>query len=556
MMTVLATRKERSLGTSKGPAKGNLPLRSLLALSVPALLLSMALLLAFLNKAFTIDDPTFLIEARHALFDPFHPSAADMVFAGERARISAGMVSGPIMAWLLVPVLLCGGQEWVAHLIQAALLSLGIVASVALAWRLWGDRRQACLAALFLATTPVVLGMAGTAMPDVAAMSFGVLAMERLRAYLDERRWHQGIAATAALLVAVLSRPHSILLGVCALLWILPAPKIGLKSALRQASFSLVRTAWPLLLFIPLFLIMNYLTRDPLAGHSIANTTLARIEFGPLRSNLVSFLAAYVLVLPLGLGWLVLRWKRLCDLRWLWPKAVLAIGLTVFFEPWPVLWWLLPVVLLGTSALFDVVTTALCRRQRDWLVLVAWLFVALPTAVYAHLPAKYLLPAAPALAMILAAAVCAEPRPLARRLLKLIMLGGLLLGGLILQADARQAGAGRQIAQQVIRPLVAKGEKVWADGAWGYVWYAMEAGAQIVARTPPVPQPGDIVVRGTLAGDKSRYPRHQVLWRFEPAKPGGLVMGQGAGFFSNGFGFLPWTWGRDELTQLEVLRIQ
>jgi hypothetical protein len=32
-------------------------------------------------------------------------------------------------------------------------------------------------------------------------------------------------------------------------------------------------------------------------------------------------------------------------------------------------------------------------------------------------------------------------------------------------------------------------------------------------------------------------------------------MGKGAGFYSNGWGYLPWTWRRGELARFEVWRV-
>src|SRR5262245_41514216 len=96
----------------------------------PGLILSAALVLPFLGKAHTIDDVTFLLQAKHALHDPWHPTAFDMVADGHRIRLSSQLVTGPLMAWLLVPCASLGGTEWAAHLLQWLLVGVSIVCTV------------------------------------------------------------------------------------------------------------------------------------------------------------------------------------------------------------------------------------------------------------------------------------------------------------------------------------------------------------------------------------------------------------------------------------------
>jgi len=52
--------------------------RSVFLCSLPALILSAACLLPYLNKAFTIDDPVFLLQAQQMRKQPLHPMALDI----------------------------------------------------------------------------------------------------------------------------------------------------------------------------------------------------------------------------------------------------------------------------------------------------------------------------------------------------------------------------------------------------------------------------------------------------------------------------------------------
>jgi hypothetical protein len=55
--------------------------RSVFRCSLPALILSAACLLPYLNKAFLIDDPLFLLQAQQIRKTPLHPLALDICWA-------------------------------------------------------------------------------------------------------------------------------------------------------------------------------------------------------------------------------------------------------------------------------------------------------------------------------------------------------------------------------------------------------------------------------------------------------------------------------------------
>jgi hypothetical protein len=107
---------------------------------------------------------------------------------------------------------------------------------------------------------------------------------------------------------------------------------------------------------------------------------------------------------------------------------------------------------------------------------------------------------------------------------------------------------------------------VWFAGHWGFQWYAERAGGRPVALTPPHPVAGDLLVvsrnsepgGNVLAMLARRYPRRTHLARVEDRAPGGRVMskGTGAGFFSQGWGYLPWAWGDDVLDEFDLWRIE
>src|SRR5439155_14819292 len=153
------------------------------------MLLAAVLLLPFLNKPFTIDDPLFLRAAAHALADPLHPADFEQVWnAGERRKLSEIWLGGTLPAYVLAPVAALGSREWVAHLYQWLILCAFLLACVGVARRMGCDRRQANIVALLVGSNPVTLGMSATCMPDLMAATFGVFGIDRVLLFREERR--------------------------------------------------------------------------------------------------------------------------------------------------------------------------------------------------------------------------------------------------------------------------------------------------------------------------------------------------------------------------------
>ena len=460
-----------------------LPLTRSSRLPWAALALAAVVLLPFLGKAYTIDDPVFLREAQNVLRDPLHPSAFRMVWASARnLRASEFLPGGPVAPYLLVPLALAGWQAWAGHLLMLLYLAVAIVATSALAGRFglspWA--RQA--AAVLTASAPVALGMAGTVMPDIPAMMFVALGMERFIAWTQEHRWRAGIPAAFLLALAVLLRINLLVLLAIAGYYALR------QSWVRRRDW---HTVVPIALAGALALAGLIATRDPdAAGGSFVGAVGHQLGFDFSGRHAVALLIAYLTTTPL-LAALLTR-------RALQPNALLWV----------------------------------------------WLLVPVPVIAYVQIAPKYLLPALPAAAILAAHGL--DRLPSRTAILTLLAGAGATLGFLILRADARMAGMGRAAAAQLIRPRVEAGERVWFAGYWGFHWYAQEAGAVPLTVHPPYPEGGDVVVSSSLdrpVGLLPLVPR-TLIETFGSADPSGQVMSRHAGFYSDLWGLLPWWWER------------
>ena len=228
--------------------------------AMPAFLLSALVLIPFLNKAFTIDDPVFLFEARHALEDPLHPTAFVMTWAEMPERVSRMVPTGPVMAWLLVPTVLANGAEWLALATQLTMLWLAVLATVSLARRFGLPQQWQTASGLIVVAMPAVLGMAGTAMRDVPAMALGIAGIERLMTWGQDRRISQALIAAVLFGLAPLTRTHQVLLlGVGGILLLGPT---FLFKVLRDRN----ATFLPLVAALLIILAVSFTTSDPHPG--------------------------------------------------------------------------------------------------------------------------------------------------------------------------------------------------------------------------------------------------------------------------------------------------
>jgi hypothetical protein len=111
--------------------------RTLLGRALPGLVLAALLLLPFVGKPFTIDDPLFLLQAQEMIRHPLRSGTHEVVWNHDYPeRFSTIQPSGPVMALLLVPAMLHGGSEPLGHAVVLALLWVALLATVSLAGRL------------------------------------------------------------------------------------------------------------------------------------------------------------------------------------------------------------------------------------------------------------------------------------------------------------------------------------------------------------------------------------------------------------------------------------
>jgi hypothetical protein len=448
------------------------------------------------------------------------------------------------MGYALVPTVLGGAREWIAHVTQLVFVWIAIVAMASLVLRFGWTRGYATAGALLLVAIPPFLPMASTAMPDILAATVGLVAMERLAVWKAEGKWRQGVAAAVALGFAGFARPHLALLLPLGAFFLL-------ENANRREILTLIRQRlwlWtPVLAGALLLSAIIVATRERsvmLDPPSIA-TGLEHI-----RHNLASYLMYFAFPLPLAACWVANRWKS-------GPRR-LAVALSAAVACWILRSTSTCLALVGLCVLADLLFEAWQKRDHEGLFLSLWLLIPLPIVYYAHLPIKYVLPCIPALILIcFRLSVPFSPR-IVRSAGIFLIVAGIGYSLLILRSDAEFANFGRDALDRLIRPQVAAGKKVWFGGQFSAYWYAPLAGAALSVPGGPQPQPGDLFVVGLYEGQATtlrRSPHRTLVESVSHTYRFGRTMGGGMGLYSNQVGDWLWGFGNSGWDRYELWRI-
>jgi hypothetical protein len=532
------------------------PLRpNVLVLALPGIVLALVCLVPFLNKAYTIDDPLFLLEARQILKTPLQPISYGLCWMTNETCVAHAGDLGPgsaqaLMGYLLVPVIMAGGAEWIAHLLQMALVCLIVFEMVRIALRLGFSNVQSAVAGLLLVAIPPFLSMASTAMPDILALALGLTGMERLLAWKYEQRWHQAVTAGVALGLAPYARPHFAMFLPLGALWLFD--ELDTREAVAQ--FRRQPRLWaPILIAIGILVAVNLLTRDWGPTFEARNLEI-RPEKIPL--NLSAYLVYLCFPIPFTAVWLAVYWRKMLMPIAFLAGAFLAIS-WILTSPWSLIrGWPIAAVLYGLVALVDTIDR---RTGHVGTLLSLWVLIPLPAIAYFHFPLKFMLAASPAIALIIIQTLAKLPPFTVSVVYGALVLGYAGFSCLLLEADADFAEYGRRAAAELIAPHVAVGEKVWYGGEWGFYWYAQEAGATVSKPSERGPNPGDLLAVGLMEGGGAtlnRFPHRELVDSRKYDSPHGRTMGFGAGLYSNSYGIVPWTWKPSAENVYELWRIQ
>jgi len=536
MKSIVAT----DLAVPETPSKG-----TVLACALPALLLAAVCLLPYLNKAFLIDDPHFLMMAAQIVKHPTHPMDFTICWnLSPDCTKTFPVLGNTLMGYALVPTVVSGNREWVAHLTQLVLAWIAILAMTSLTFRLGWNRQHAIVGALLLVVIVPFLPMASTAMPDILSTMLAVVGMERLAAWKTEQKWSQGAVAAIALGLGGFARSHLALL--------LPVAAFYLFDNARLMEFpgQFRRRFWlwaPVLGGCAVLAAVILITREP--SELAATPPPSFTGFSNVRPNLMAYLLYLVFPFPLGISWLVNRLKRR-KLRAVTIGAIVA-GLAWFMDDRRVLFF----AVIGLVMLIDLIYEEWVKGEHTGIFLIGWLLIPLPIVYYLHLPAKYLLPCLPAVIFLCFRLM----EGFSVRFLRAAAIGFIVASTgyslVILHADGEAAEYGRDAMYRLIQPHVSAGEKVWFGCQFSAYWYAPLDGATLTFPGGPQPKPGDLVVVGRDNWTLFRFPHRTFLEDVPQKESFGRTQGRGAGLYTNRSGYWMWVLGPGPADDYQLWRI-
>jgi hypothetical protein len=428
--------------------------------------LVLLLRLPFLYQAIQGDDVYYLAGAQHAQIDPLHPNHARYVFQGKVVEMQ-GHPHPPLDAWTLAGLLAVFGDvhEVPFHAAYIVFSAIAALAMYSLALRFTS---QPVLATLLFLATPAFVVNGSSLESDLPLLAFWMASAALFVRAADKRSPAPLAAACLSLGLASMAAYQSVVL----------VPILAVYLWLNHRRW---RAAWLALLVPPLTLAAWQLWERASTGAMPATVLAGFFQTYDLQSiaNKLRNAAA----LTAHSAWLVFPGLILGAFRRLWPVAVAAAVAGMFLDANPLFW-----VSFGTGVLLIV---SLAAGRPDFLR--AWVVIFFTAALVLFFAgsARYLLPMAAPVALIVAERLKDRPRWLAAGFALQMALS------LALAVVNFQHWDGYRRAARALAPDAAR-SRVWINGEWGLRFYLESDGGLPLQEGQPV-APGEIVVSSELA---------------------------------------------------------
>ena len=470
--------------------------------------LGLALRAPFLHQAIQGDDLYYLYGAEHAQIDPLHPTHTRYLFLGDWVDMR-GQSHPPLNSWILGALLALIGdvREAPFHLAYA-------IFSIAAAFSMWSLARRftarPMLATLLFCATPAFIVNGNSLESDLPFLAFWMSAVA-LFVHGVERESHGALAAsTAAAGLAALAAYQAVFLTPILSVFLWQKRRHWIAGWVAIFAAPAVLAAWQ---------IWERYTGGALPASMLAGY-LRAYDFESL--NRKAHAAAALMV---HLGWMVSPLIVIAAIarsaRWQWLIAAAAALGAAIYNANPLFWvcFASGVWLLAWSL------------SRGFLGLWIIIFFTCAVAVFFTGSARYLLPLAAPLAILLASAV---PMPIAAA-------GAVLQLSLSLAlaiVNYQHWGVYRGLASQWLQNAASR--RIWINGDWGFRWYLESGGALPLPKNQEI-QAGEVVVTSELGNPLRLGVPLSPLAQAEiaPRLPLRLISLDGRSAYSSGSGLLP-----------------
>lgn len=512
-------------------------------------LITLAALMPFLARPFSIDDPLFVWAAKQIQAHPGDPYGFNVEWGYRGYPMSQVTENPPLACYYLA--LAAGAFGWNEIGLHAAFLLPAIAAIIGtyqVARRLCHSPEWAALITLF---TPVFMVSASTVMCDVMMLAFWVWAIAFWLEGIERKRFQHLAIAGVFVSLAIVTKYFGVSL----------IPLLAVHGLVRERRLG----RWALALLIPLATMGVYqLVTSSLYGtghlaaagryaqfatqfYGVSKLSSLAIAFAFTGSCVATaFFFAPVLWqrVPVLIGWGTLAAVVFILLAGSvftkYPSLEAPLWVKVQFVFWAV--GGVSILALGAADLWRT------RDANSWL-LALWLggtftFTAI---INWTVNGRSVLPMVPAVAILIARRL--DQVAIRKQSKAICLAAGAALSLIVAGADWNFAHASRELAAKVSSAYKKPSETLWFQGHWGFQYYMEQYGGTPVDFSSSMVKLGDIVVipmnNTTLKPPKREA--SDLIGTIAAGNGGALaIMNEsvGAGFYSSLWGPLPFTFGR------------
>lgn len=519
---------------------------------------TLAMLVPFLPKAYTIDDPVFMRVGQHIVEDPFNPYGFSMNWEFTKTPVYIINNNPPLLSYFLaLTSVWTHWQELRVHTVMLV-FSCGAIGGMYLLGRLWMG--SGILPALLLLASPFFSVSASTVMTDVPMVALYIWALALWELGIQQRKWHWLALGAVAVSLAFLTKYF----GITAL------PLMVLMCLFRKQAMPF----WWVPLLIPVVVVGLY---EASTGYLYGSgqLTSAWFDTGSIRESVSSdnfqyrfatgatFIGASCVAAALLVP---LLWKKQVALFWgitFLEGAILgAIFLDGFGsatfggDDWPAwpsglqfgIW-----AVAGAHLIAVVIAEMYSRRDRTTLILAAWFWGAIIFGIALNwsITARVLLPAAAAAALIVARRLHAQSRvdeiPWGKRVLITAIVASGAIAFVVTWADTLWTYSVVRASDRIIK-TAAPTAPIYFQGHWGLHWYLEERGAESADTEMAYPMQFNMVWPSNST--HNHIPNKEFVVGSAHIKERGsswvstCSRSSGAGFYSNRIGPLPFVFGK------------
>jgi 4-amino-4-deoxy-L-arabinose transferase-like glycosyltransferase len=526
---------------------------------------TLACLLPFLTKAVHMDDPLFIWTARHIQKDPLNFYGFTVNWYTAPAPMAEVMQNPPLTAYYMAFVASClGWSETALHfgfLWPAVAAILGV----------YFLGREFCghpfLAALATLATPAFLVSSTSLMCDIMMLAFWVWAVFF---------WMRGLAqsshpqlALAVLLAAACGLTKYF--GFCLL------PLLAVYSVMTQRKMGW----WVAYLCLPLVVLLGYhalayhLYGKNLLFNAIGYATRLRVG-GGLSSKIPTGLCFTGGCIFIATAALPLLWAKrgviVASVGVIALLALLAVKKSIagfsLVEDAQLNWFYLAqwslFVVGGTSFIVLTITDAGRNKDAKSVLLLLWVFGTFIFTIACNwtVAARNILPMVPAAALLLVRGV--ERRPSAGpasplRLFWISLAVSLAVALTVADADFKLAESARTAAQTIYEKTVWTFKAITFEGHWGFQYYMEQLDAKPTDKFHPQFAP-DVAIVIPMANSNISIPsqaRAEFWNEFDISSTiwmAVMSVNNGAGFYSDGWGPIPFVFCRPPIERYQIYR--